>query len=104
MILPLTIKEKGEAKWQEAQICRKPCFFSACSVSLLLVTHVIELTVNLLPFPQDSTVSTVRYVNLHLQSKVSIPGKKFFCMHKNVVVKSTAETLQTEEICLIVQS
>lgn len=44
-MLPLIIKEKEKAKWQEAQIYRNPGFFSACSVSLLLVTHLTELTV-----------------------------------------------------------
>lgn len=47
-MLPLTIKEKEKAKWQEAQIYRKPGF-SACSVSLLLVTHLTELTVAYYP-------------------------------------------------------
>ena len=102
-ILPLKIKRKRKAKWQKTQIYRKPGYFSARSVSLLLVTLVIEATVTrYLPFPQDSPVSTVRYANLCLQGKVSIPGQQFFCMHKKVEAKSTVETLQTEAICLVV--
>lgn len=67
------------------------------------MTLVTEVTVICyLPFSQDSQVSTVRYANLCLQGKVSIPGQQVFCMHKKVEAKSTVATLQTEAICLMV--
>lgn len=98
-ILPLKIKRKRKAKWWKTQIYRNPGCFSACSVSLLLVTLVTEITVTrYLTFPQSSPVSTARC----LQGKVSIPGQQFFCMYKKAEAKSTVETLQAEAICLMV--